>query len=132
MNNADRLLKEIEPKLAEMDPIDSKRFEKNIKAFLKQCPDDGILAESHISWDEEEREFDILWDTSNLDMRFSIGLDDVTWHIWTGINHHNKDDECFSHGVGGEDIDDEDSFASWFFDCIKMDWAFHKEYWKPF
>ena len=62
MNNTERLLKEAEPLLTELDPIDSERFEKNIKAFLKQCPEDGMLAESHIRWDSEEREFDILWE----------------------------------------------------------------------
>jgi hypothetical protein len=132
MNNTERLLKEAEPLLTELDPIDSERFEKNIKAFLKQCPDDGMLAESHVRWDGEEREFDILWDTSNLDIRFSIGIDEVRWHIWSGVNHHSKDDECFGQGVGGEDIDEKESFAFGFFDCINDYWEYHKEYWNPY
>lgn len=132
MSNADRLLKEVAPLLAELDPVEAEKFEKNIKAFLKECPDDGILAESHISWDGEEREFDILWDTSNLDMRFSIGLDDVRWRIWVGINHHSKDDEKFADGFGGEYINDDEPFAYWFFDNLDSYWKYHKDYWNPY
>jgi hypothetical protein len=91
-----------------------------------------MLAESHVRWDGDEREVDILWDTSNLDIRFSIGIDEVRWHIWSGVNHHSKDDECFGQGVGGEDIDEKESFAFWFFDCIKDYWEYHKEYWNPY
>ena len=132
MSNADRLLKEVAPLLAELDPVEAEKYEKNIKAFLKECPDDGILAESHISWDGEEREFDILWDTSNLDMRFSIGLDEVRWHIWSGVNHHSKDDETFSDCVGGWYIDGEEPFADRFFDNLDSYWKYHKEYWSPY
>ena len=132
MNNADRLQKEAKPLLAELDPVDSERFEKNIKAFLKECPDDGILVESHICWDEEEREFDILWDTSNLDMRFSIGIDEVRWHIWAGVNHHSKDDVTFTNGVGGNDINDGEPFAFLFFDNLEYYWKYHKDYWSPY
>ena len=132
MNNADRLLNEAAQLLAELDLVEVERYEKNIKAFLKECPDDGILAESHISWDGEVREFDILWDTSNLDMRFSIGIDKARWQIWSGVNHHSKDDETFSNGVGGCDINDEEPFAYWFFDNLESYWKYYKEYWSPY
>lgn len=132
MNNANRILKEVELLLSNLVSADSEKFVKNIKAFLKDCPDDGMLAESRISWDEEKRVFDIIWDTSNLDMRFSIGIDEVTWHIWAGINHHSKDDETFSNGVGGYDINGEKPFAFMFFDNLDYYWKYHKEYWKPY
>ena len=73
-------------------------------------------------WDNVE-EFDFRWDTAHLDCRFSIGLEEARWRIRVGINHHSKDDECFMDGVGGEEIEGNDSFACEFFDGMKWEIA---------
>ena len=131
-NNTERLLDEFKQVLLKQSIPDSEIYEKNLHAFLSQCPDDGMLAEAHLRWDEEEQELDVLWDTSNLDGRFSIGATDSRWRLWVGVNHHSKDDECFTHGVGGEEITEEGIFAMYFFDYMNDYWEDHKDYWNPY
>lgn len=77
-----------------------------------------FLADAIVKWDEKE-EFDFLWDTARLDCRFSVGLEETSWHLWAGVNTHSKDDECFQHGIGGMEIKgNEDYFAHSFFEYM--------------
>jgi len=131
-NNTERILDEYKQVILKLSIQDSEIYEKNLQAFLRQCPDDGMLAEAHLRWDEEEQELDVLWDTSNLDGRFSIGATNCRWMLWVGVNNHNKDDRCFAHGFGGEEITDEGVFAMWFFDNMNDYWEHHKDYWNPY
>ena len=77
-----------------------------------------FLADAIVKWDEKE-EFDFLWDTALLDCRFSVGLEETSWHLWAGVNTHSKDDECFQHGIGGMEIKgNENYFAHSFFEYM--------------
>lgn len=117
--NAQRLLADVKAQLAQYNIPNAEKYEANVVAFLNQCTDDVILEDAKVVWDNE-KEFDFLWDTAHLDCRFSIGLEDTSWQLWVGVNNHSKDDECYVHGVGGEEIDDRNIFASIFFD--EMEW----------
>lgn len=117
-DNALRLLNDVRAQLEQYGIANSERFEANVKAFLNQCPDDRILQDAKVLWDGKE-EFDFLWDTHRFDCRFSIGLDDTSWHLWTGVNTHSEDDECYQHGIGGMDIDGyEERFAYIFYESM--------------
>ncbi len=118
--NALRLLEDVKSQLNQIKIPNAEKYEANIIAFLNQCPHDLILQDAQVKWDEKE-EFDFRWDTAHLDCRFSIGLEETTWHIWVGINTHNQNDECYQHGIGGIEIDgNEDCFAKIFYET--MEW----------
>ena len=117
-DNALRLLTDVRAQLEYYSITDYEKYEANVIAFLKQCPNDLILLDAKVLWDGKE-EFDFLWDTPRFDCRFSIGLDFTTWHLWAGVNTHSKDDECYQHGIGGMEIEDnEDFFAYTFFELF--------------
>lgn len=118
--NALRLLADVKSLIAQHNIPNAEKYEANVVAFLNQCPDDAILENAKIVWDGDECELDFLWDTAHLDCRFSIGIERVRWHLWVGENNHSKDDECFTNGVGGEQIDDRNIFAHIFF--YEMEW----------
>ena len=116
--NAQRLLENVKTQLLQFSIPNAERYEANIRAFLNQCPNDVFLADAIVKWDEKE-EFDFLWDTARLDCRFSVGLEETSWHLWAGVNTHSKDDECFQHGIGGLGIEgNEDYFAHSFFEYM--------------
>lgn len=116
--NAQRLLESVKTQLLQFSIHNAERYETNIRAFLNQCPNDVFLADAIVKWDEKE-EFDFLWDTARLDCRFSVGLEETSWHLWAGVNTHSKDDECFQHGIGGMEIKgNEDYFAHSFFEYM--------------
>lgn len=116
--NAQRLLESVKTQLLQFSIHNAERYEANIRAFLNQCPNDVFLADAIVKWDEKE-EFDFLWDTARLDCRFSVGLEETSWHLWAGVNTHSKDDECFQHGIGGMEIKgNEDYFAHSFFEYM--------------
>lgn len=132
MSNTERIINATLELLATNKVRWSVTYENNMRAFLKQCPDDGMLAETNVYWDTNGREIDIIWDSSNLDVRFSIGKKETRWKVWIGENHHRKDDKQYSWGFGGEPIDKEGKFAYYFFDCLGDFWQSHKEYWSPY
>lgn len=116
--NAQRLLESVKTQLLQFSIHNAERYETNIRAFLNQCPNDVFLADAIVRWEEKE-EFDFLWDTARLDCRFSVGLEETSWHLWAGVNTHSKDDECFQHGIGGMEIKgNEDYFAHSFFEYM--------------
>ena len=115
IDDTQRLLDEVQMQIDLYGIPNAERYLHNCELYLKQCPDSQILEDAFVLWDKEI-EFDFLWYTAHLDCRFSIGLDDTRWHMWVGINHHSSDDETYSNGVGGEGIDENDSFAYIFFD----------------
>ena len=116
--NAQRLLESVKTQLLQFSIPNAERYEANIRAFLNQCPNDVFLADAIVKWDEKE-EFDFWWDTARLDCRFSVGLEETSWHLWAGVNTHSKDDECFQHGIGGMEIKgNEDHFAHSFFEYM--------------
>lgn len=115
IDDTQRLLDEVQIQIDLYGIPNAERYLHNCELYLKQCPDSQILEDAFVLWDKEI-EFDFLWYTAHLDCRFSIGLDDTRWHMWVGINHHSSDDETYSNGVGGEGIDENDSFAYIFFD----------------
>ena len=118
--NAQRLLADVKSQLEQFNIPNAEQYEANVTAFLNQCPDDRILADATVAWDNKE-EFDFLWDTKLFDCRFSVGLTDTRWHLWAGVNNHSKDDECYQNGVGGMEIEgNEDFFAYTFFES--MEW----------
>ena len=120
-NNATRLLNDVRDQLNQLNIPNAERYEANVMAFLNQCPNDFFLQDAKVEWDNEG-EFDFLWDTIRLDCRFSIGLEETTWHFWAGVNTHNQDDECYQHGIGGMDIEgNEDCFAYNFFDSMSWE-----------
>ena len=119
--NALKLLADVKAQLIQYNIPNAAKYESNVVAFLNQCPDDVILEDSKVVWDNNEGEFDFLWDTAHLDCRFSVGLEDTSWHLWAGVNNHKQDDECYKNGVGGEEIDGNDSFAYTFFDEMKLE-----------
>lgn len=114
IDDTQRLLDEVQIQIDLYGIPNAERYLHNCELYLKQCPDRQILEDAFVLWDKEA-EFDFLWNTAHLDCRFSIGLDDTRWHMWVGINHHSSDDETYTNGVGGEDIDENDSFAYIFF-----------------
>ena len=118
--NAQRLLADVKAQLIEFNISNAEKYVTNVVAFLNQCPDDVILEDAKVMWDNVE-EFDFRWDTAHLDCRFSIGLEDTTWHLWAGVNNHKQDDKCYRYGFGGEEIEDNDSFAYVFFDGMKWE-----------
>ncbi len=119
--NAQRLLNDVQTQLTEYQTANAKKFEANVTAFLNQCPNDAFLKDAKVEWDGKG-EFDFLWDTDLLDCRFSVGLMETSWHYWSGVNTHQKDDECYQHGIGGMDIKgNEDDFAYYFFDAMTWD-----------
>ena len=119
--NATRLLADVRNQLNLLNIPNAERYEANVMAFLNQCPNDSFLQDATVVWDNEE-EFDFLWDTVRLDCRFSIGQEETSWHFWAGINTHNKDDECYQHGVGVMTIEgNENDFAYDFFECMSWE-----------
>lgn len=117
-SNAQRLLESVKTQLLQFNIPDAERYEANVVAFLNQCPNDAFLADTIVKWDEKD-EFDFLWDTARLDCRFSITLEETSWHLWAGVNTHSKDDECYQHGIGGMGIEgNEDFFAHGFFEGL--------------
>ena len=120
-DNATRLLCDVRNQLKEINIPNAERYEANAIAFLNQCPNDFFLQDATVVWDNEE-EFDFLWDTVRLDCRFSIGLEETSWHFWAGVNTHNQDDECYQHGVGGMTIEgNENDFAYCFFESMSWE-----------
>ena len=101
-SKAQRLLNKVKEQLVEFNIPHAIQYEANVVAFLNQCPDDRILKDATVSWDGEI-DFDFKWDTERFDCRFSIGLTDTGWHLWAGVNNHSKDDECFQHGIVGDE-----------------------------
>ncbi len=89
-----------------------------VEAFVAQSPYDSFFDEyTEVCF--LDGDLDIYWYTPDLDCRASINLEEFTFHIWNGINHGRKDDECFIHGVGGEGVEKEDGeycFAWSFYD----------------
>ncbi len=121
--NAKRLLADVRALLIQFNISKAERYEANVIAFLDQCPKDDILEITTVSWDNEG-EFDFHWKTQRLDCWFSVGLEDVRWSVWVGINNHCKDEECYMEGWGGMKIEDCDYFTYGFFDSI--DWKILK------
>lgn len=120
-DNETRLLCDVRNQLKEFNIPNAERYEANAIAFLNQCPNDFFLQDAIVVWDNEE-EFDFLWDTVRLDCRFSIGLEETSWHFWAGINTHNQDDECYQHDVGGMTIEgNENDFAYCFFESMSWE-----------
>lgn len=119
VNNTQRLMDEVQIQMELYNISNTDRYINNCRLFLQQCPDTQILDDAYALWDKGG-EFDFLWDTSHLDCRFSVGLEDTSWHMWVGINHHSSDDETYTIGVGGEAIDEECTFANTFFE--EMHW----------
>lgn len=115
VDNTQRLLDEVQIQIELYNIPNPARYINNCKLFLQQCPNNIILDDAYVLWDAEE-EFDFLWNTAHLDCRFSVGLEGTTWHTWVGINHHSNDDETYLHGIGGDDIDEECTFACSFFE----------------
>ncbi|MBO7541236.1 MAG: hypothetical protein J6T33_06210 [Bacteroidales bacterium] len=116
--NASRLLKDVQEQLVQLNVPNAEQYESNVVMFLNQCPDDRILKDATVAWDGE-KELDFLWDTERFDCRFSVGLVEVRWHLWAGVNTHNQDDECYQHGIGGMGIKgNEDFFAYTFFESM--------------
>lgn len=99
---------------------DKELYMNSLKRFIDLCPNPKILQfYTGLRWDKGD--IDVLWWSSKLDCRASIGKEEFTFYIWHGYNHGKKEDECFSNGVGGMDYDEED-FAYSFYD--EMDWIF--------
>ena len=119
MKYTDRLLNDVYKLIKENDIQDGDLYIKHIQDFFAQSPDESIFQFTTVSWDSEEKEFDFRWDTKLLDCRFSIAADEFTWHCWIGVNHHNQDDECYSHGIGGDYYEWENSFAQSFYDGLR-------------
>lgn len=117
-NNAERLLENVKSLVNESQIPNAERYMSNVMSFLNQCTDDAIFEKTTVQWDSETSEIDFLWDTTNFDCRFSIGLLDARWSVWVGINNHSKDDKRYSWGVGGDRTDDEE-FALGFFGLMK-------------
>ena len=118
MKHTDRLLNDVRTLIRENNIPNGELYIKHILDFFAQSLDESIFRFTTVSWDKEEREFDFRWDTKLLDCRFSIAADEFTWHQWIGINHHCKDDECYTHGVGGDDYENK-NFACCFFDGMR-------------
>lgn len=118
--NALRLLSDVRNLLIQHQIAEAERYESNVIAFLNQCPNDIILNDAMVIWDRKG-EFDFLWDTAHLDCIFSIGIEYVSWHLWVGENNHCKDDECYTHGVGGIEIEGSEENFAFSFMC-PMDW----------
>lgn len=117
--NAFRLLAEVKKQIGQHVISNTERYEANILAFLNQCPDDVILTDAMVVWEDNDK-FVFYWDTSHLDCYFTVGLEDAFWHIWVGENTHKQDDECYTNGIGGMEIKgNEDCFAYGFFDTMK-------------
>jgi hypothetical protein len=120
--NAKRLLAEVRNQLNQFNIQSAEIYESNVIAFLDQCSNDLFLKDAIVKWDNEEEEFDFLWDTSRLDCRFSVSLKEATWHFWAGINTHNQDDKCYQHDIGGMDIEgNEYCFARDFFEAMSWE-----------
>ena len=120
-DNALRLLEEARSQLSKYAIPNAKRYEANIIAFLAQCSNDIYLKDAKAVWDGKE-EIDFLWDTSRLDCRFSIGLEETPWHFWAGVNTHQQDYECYRHGIGGMCIEgNETHFAHTFFESMSRE-----------
>ena len=119
MTHAEQLIEKVKTLLKENDSPSPEKFERYVKHFLDDCPNDEILENAKVSWDNENKEFDFWWDTPHLDCKFSIGLERVTWQVWVGINNHSKDDECYTHGIGGYDIENDDFFTGYFYEPME-------------
>ncbi len=117
--NAQRLLDDVKTQLAQYNIPNAEKYEANVVAFLNQCPDDVLLENATVAWDNEE-EFDFNWDTPHLDCCFSISLDDTRFHFWAGVNNHSENDECYQQGVGGLAVIYDD-FARDFYDSLKWE-----------
>lgn len=120
-DNAARLLTDVRNQINQLNIPNAERYEVNMLAFLNQCPNDFFLQDAKVEWDNKD-EFDFLWNTTRLDCRFSVGLEEATWHFGAGVNTHKQDDECYQHGVGGMSIEgNEDDFAYSFFESMSWE-----------
>ena len=109
--NALRLLAEVKAQLADYHIPHAEEYEANVMTFLNLCPDDDILEDVKVVWDNDG-DFFFSWDTDNLDCIFHIGLDAIGWRIGAGINNHKIDEECLLEGIGGDKIVDNDFYAA--------------------
>lgn len=116
--NCKRIRDEVRARLVEFNVSNAEEFEENVNAFLNQCPEDVILEDAKVMWNNDGN-FTISWDTDNLDCIFSIGLDEIGWRIWVGVNNHKIEEECLLEGVGGDKIVDNDFNAEVFFDQMR-------------
>ena len=91
---------------------------ENALEFISLSPNDIILKDVKIVWDEECKEIDFLWDTKHLDCRASIGAEEYRWKVWVGDNNHSKDDRRDGWGVGGNEITQDEDWAFWFYDYM--------------
>ena len=116
--NAQRLIADIRTQIVQFNIPNAEKYEENVMAFLNQCPDDIILEDAKVMWDNDG-DFVISWDTDNLDCIFRVGLKEIGWRIWVGINNHKKDEKCFLEGVGGDEIVYNDFYADEFFEQMQ-------------
>lgn len=114
--NSLRLLTNVKSLIAQHNIPNAEKYEANVVAFLNQCPDDMILEIAKVVWDSNDCDFDFLWDTDNLDCIFCVGLTEIGWRIWAGLNNHKPDEKCLLEGVGGDRIEDNDFCADDFFE----------------
>ena len=104
----------------------------NAVEFISLSPNDIILKDVKIIWDEECKEIDFLWDTKHLDCRASIGAEEYRWKVWVGDNNHSKDDRRDGWGVGGNEITHSEDWAFWFYDYMneiitELDYELHNK-----
>ena len=105
---------------------------ENALEFISLSPNDRIVKDVKVVWDEECKEIDFLWDTKRLDCRASIGVEEYRWKVWAGDNNHSKDDRCDAIGVGGNEITQGEDWAFWFYDYMneiitELDYELHNK-----
>ena len=113
--NAQRLLADVRSQLVKFKISNAEQYEANVMAFLDECPNDVILEEAKVEWDNDG-DFVISWDTDNLDCIFHISLQEIGWRIWAGINNHKKEEICLLEGVGVDEVEYIDDNAIEFFE----------------
>ena len=90
----------------------------NAMEFILLSPNNRILKDVRVEWDEKHKEIDFWWDTKCLDCRASINAEEFTWKVWVGDNNHSKDDRCDGIVVGGDEITHSEDWAFWFYDYM--------------
>lgn len=112
------LLIEAQNALIEEGVEDLDQWMELVKAFVAQSPYDSFFDEyTEVSFIDGD--LDIYWFTPDLDCRASINLEEFTFHVWSGENHGQNDDECYLHAIGGQGTEKEYGryrFARWFYD----------------
>ena len=119
MSNIDRLLRSARAIIESHDLPDFGLYMKNLQLLFAQCRHDEIFRLAQAKWDEELRSIDLYWDTYMIDGCIGVDAIEFGWSLWIGEDQRNNKDNSYFWGMGGREIEGDDSFACEFYEFME-------------